>query len=109
MYFHGRVDHQVKLRGYRIEIQEIESLIRRFTASDRIVVVPYPYGEKVCTGLTLCHNDFGFSAEDLVERCRSSLPTYMVPDTIVFLDKIPTNSSGKLDRRAIMELLKANE
>ncbi|MCG9629196.1 AMP-binding protein [Vibrio sp. Isolate30] len=109
IYFHGRIDHQVKLRGYRVEIQEIESLIRRFTGSDRIVVVPYPYGEKVCTGLTLCHNELGLSSQDLVELCRSALPTYMVPDTIAFLDNLPINSSGKLDRRAITELLKVNE
>ncbi|EPR4994504.1 AMP-binding protein [Vibrio navarrensis] len=109
IHFHGRADHQVKLRGYRVELQEIESLLRQSMHSDQFVVIPYPYGEKTCTGLTLCHTHRGATQEDILERCRQALPSYMVPDTVVFLQQLPMNSSGKLDRRAITEQLTAKE
>ncbi|EMD29301.1 non-ribosomal peptide synthetase [Amycolatopsis azurea] len=88
----GRVDEQVKLRGYRIEPGEVEAALRELPeVRDAAVAV---------RGDTLVGYVVG-SAEGAAEALRKTLPDYLVPTRFVTLDALPMAASGKLDRAAL--------
>lgn len=96
----GRLDHQVKVQGYRVELGEIEALLRGHEKVTEAIVIAARSGggpvvlHAVCTGT-------GGGEEELVALLRSRLPQYMVPRSIVFWPEFPLNSNGKVDRNAI--------
>jgi len=100
--FAGRVDHQIKLRGFRIEPGEIEAVLR----SD----------QRVAEAVILLHNDGGrsslvayvvpregesLSVTELRRAAMTALPDYMVPQTIMLIDRLPMGPNSKLDRAAL--------
>jgi amino acid adenylation domain-containing protein len=96
--FIGRVDQQVKVRGYRIEPGEIESALRAHPAvRDAAVVVR---GGSRLAGYVVADGD-AVTPGDLRERLRGVLPGYMVPATVTVLDAFPLTPSGKTDRAAL--------
>lgn len=99
----GRNDDQVKIRGYRIEIGEIESVLRKVVGVTEIAVVAR--GEGVGRRLVAyVVTGTGYQGdEELFAIARNSLQEYMVPATVIHLEKIPLTSTGKLDRKALPE------
>lgn len=97
--FLGRLDHQVKLRGYRIEPGEIEAVLRRHPKVNDAAVVLQTYApdDRRLVAYVACGDD-GVAEESLRERIRSSLPAYMMPAAFVRLSALPLNRNGKLDR-----------
>jgi len=103
IHFVGRIDSQVKLRGFRIELGEIESLL-----NDQIGVLQAVVALKIdsndldqLTGYVVFSNDCVFDEVLMKERLALKLPSYMVPLTIIKLDKLPTLPSGKIDRKKL--------
>ena len=105
--FMGRLDHQVKLRGYRIELAEIESVLRTHPAVENATVIrreDVP-GEPRLVAYITEHQ--GKSPKDkpqsieLKEYAARSLPEYMLPSRIITLAALPLTASGKVDRRAL--------
>ena len=99
----GRSDHQVKLRGLRIDLGEIESVVRSVPSIDQAVIVAHhdpKLGDQL-VAYVVPH----LTAEHDVETAKSfavlQLPAYMVPSAWVVLDALPLNVSGKLDRTAL--------
>jgi amino acid adenylation domain-containing protein len=94
----GRTDNQVKLRGYRVELGEVEAVLRRHEGvSECLAVVREDRpGDRRLVAYVVGRVDL----EALREHARRSLPEYMVP-AIVVLDAFPQTSTGKLDRRAL--------
>jgi amino acid adenylation domain-containing protein len=103
--FLGRRDHQVKTRGYRVELGEIETRLAAHEAVDEAVVVAIPDEEITNRLLAIVVTKPGASAgaDDLKQHCAAALPRYMVPETIEFRAHLPRTSSGKVDRRALAE------
>ena len=100
----GRLDRQVQVKGYRVELQEVEHQLRKITGSASVAVVPYPtnaIGEP--TGLTAFVSPCGLSETDLIQQCQRSMPAYMVPQYCLFLKVFPYNSSGKLDHKSLLQ------
>ncbi|QDV46112.1 Dimodular nonribosomal peptide synthase [Stieleria neptunia] len=101
--FLGRVDHQIKLRGYRIELEEIERTIERFPGVERAavkVIRPGSRGERLAAFVA------GVDAsqrESLNRHLSTSLPPYKRPATIHVLDQLPLNANGKIDRKRLTE------
>ncbi|MFJ4950944.1 amino acid adenylation domain-containing protein [Streptomyces sp. NPDC088760] len=101
----GRLDQQVKVRGYRVELGEVEAALRgQPGVHDAVAVtVEGPGGdlviEAVCTGTA--------SADDLVRALHAELPAYMVPRSVTRWDELPLNANGKIDRRAVTSRLTA--
>jgi D-alanine--poly(phosphoribitol) ligase subunit 1 len=102
--FRGRADNQVKLRGYRIELEEIDHVLASFAGIDRALSVVV----REANGLEKLVVAYAGAAEDrgeLIRQCHSRLPGYMIPDHFVKLADIPLNANGKADRRAVAAMI----
>ncbi len=105
--FMGRLDHQVKLRGYRIELPEIEAVLRTHSAVDNAAVIrreDVPGEPRLVAYVTLHEQKPAGQrplAIELKDHIARSLPEYMLPARIVTLDALPLTASGKVDRRAL--------
>ncbi|MBK4996151.1 non-ribosomal peptide synthetase [Pseudomonas sp. S37] len=105
----GRIDHQVKIRGFRIELGEIEARLQDHPAVRESVVIDIqgPGGKQLAAYLVSGEAQ----ADDLQgqtllrsqlrDHLKATLPDYMVPTHLVFLDKLPLTPNGKLDRKAL--------
>lgn len=106
LLYRGRIDDQVKINGYRVELLEIDAALREAAGTAEAAAIPWPVSE---TG----HADqiVGFicapraTAAEIRRACRTRLAPYMVPRRVVALDRLPVNASGKIDRRALARLL----
>lgn len=106
LYYSGRIDLQVKLNGYRIELEDIENQFLRLDSIHKVVVLPNVRKEKVksLTAFVVYENkvsDTTATAVALKDQLRETLPEYMIPKKIVFLEEFPTNSNGKVDRKEL--------
>jgi len=101
--FLGRTDHQVKVRGYRIELGEIESALAQCGGVRQAVVNlwPVPSGEKALVAYVVADGSHRLGAQALSTELQRLLPSYMVPSSWVFLDELPLNANGKIDRKAL--------
>ncbi len=96
----GRSDHQVKIRGLRIELGEVEAAIMASgLAREAVVLAREDHGEKRLVGYVVPGP--GYSAEALAARLAGALPGYMIPAATVTLDTLPVTANGKLDRKAL--------
>ncbi len=103
--FLGRRDNQIKSHGYRIELGEIETALYNHPAVREAAAVAIPdeqIGNRIQAFVAL-HQPGGVSASDLERYCLSALPRYMVPEQITIRDGLPKTSTGKVDRRALVE------
>jgi amino acid adenylation domain-containing protein len=102
LVFLGRVDQQVKIRGLRIELGEVESAMAAFAGIGQVCVQPWEdaTGERHLVGYLAA----GSEALD-IDRMRAHLsgllPTYMIPSYFVELPELPLTSSGKVDKREL--------
>ncbi|MEU3822373.1 amino acid adenylation domain-containing protein [Streptomyces sp. NPDC030392] len=98
----GRADHQVKVRGFRIEPGEIETALRALpgVADAAVVARPEPQGARLVAHLVLTEGR-PLDAADLRDRLRLTLPSYMVPALFVRHDRLPITANGKVDRAAL--------
>ncbi|TMC24451.1 MAG: hypothetical protein E6J34_00430, partial [Chloroflexi bacterium] len=99
----GRLDQQIKLRGFRIELGEIESVLSQHRAVGEVVVTLQIYGssDQRLVAYVVLHKDCKLPMSALREHLAQQVPEYMVPSVFLFLDALPLNSSGKVDRRAL--------
>ncbi|HET8840052.1 MAG TPA: thioesterase domain-containing protein, partial [Ktedonobacteraceae bacterium] len=98
-----RRDHQVKIRGYRIELGEITTLLTEHPEIRETIVIlreDNP-GEKQLIAYVVARPSSQITCEALSSYLREKLPAYMIPRAIVFLDALPTNANGKVDRQAL--------
>jgi len=103
--FIGRIDHQVKLRGHRIELTEIEVALKQHAAvRDAVVVMRRSgHGNKHLTAYIIADSDLPEPkmAGELKSLLKQSLPDYMVPSYFLFLEEFPLTPNGKIDRRGL--------
>ncbi len=107
--FLGRADHQVKLRGYRIELDEIENKLRsEVTIKEAVVLLSKPESQGSSSQssapvqlLAFVIASELFDEASSKESLRSSLPAYMVPHSIIQVDQMPILPNGKVDRTAL--------
>nr|MBP6601984.1 AMP-binding protein [Verrucomicrobiales bacterium] len=107
--FLGRIDHQIKIRGFRVEPGEIESLLSRHprVGQCKIVVSGSLASDKSLHAYVKPLNGVKPSAAELSEYLRSSLPEYLIPSRILVLDEMPLNANGKIDTRSLPEICAA--
>ena len=96
----GRTDNQVKVKGNRIELEEVETHLRRAADSEVVAVVAWPVVDGTAQGLVaFCSSSR--PADAITAAMLETLPRYMVPTRVEILDTLPVNINGKIDRRAL--------
>ena len=105
----GRLDNQVQILGNRVELQEVDCILKRASSSEMVVSLAWPIKNGVAERIV------SFIAESeepeeakILEYCRNTLPPYMVPQRIIFIDKIPLNDNGKFDKQQLIKILEDN-
>ena len=108
--FLGRVDEQVKVRGFRIELNEIAAALNRCPGVQTSTVVAREEhgGEKRLVAYIVPTADSSLTAPDLREQLSKRLPDYMIPAAFVQVEEIPVTMNGKVDRQALPEPSSAN-
>lgn len=100
--FLGRIDDQVKIHGIRIELGEVEAVIRghEFVRDARVTVRDDPTGSKRLIAYVVLHGTSSASLKALREYLNTTLPGPMVP-SLVCMNELPLNANGKLDRKSL--------
>ncbi|WP_432931902.1 non-ribosomal peptide synthetase [Microbispora sp. CA-135349] len=105
LYFTGRADNQVKVRGFRVELGEVEARLESHPAVE--IAVAVVGGEDVSTQHIVAYVQTSarhvVDEAQLREHARRTLPEHMVPSAVVVLEQIPTLPNGKIDRKALAE------
>lgn len=109
LFYCGRLDLQIKLHGYRMEIEDIEKNLMKVQGITKAVVVPVSEGEKVKYLQAVCiYNGHVQDSRKLQKLVKAELaefvPAYMIPRKIQFADEIPVTANGKADRKKIQEM-----
>jgi bacitracin synthase 3 len=99
--FLGRRDRQVKVRGFRIELDDVELALQRHPGVSNAAVIckDDPDGAKYLAAYAETHT--GIAADELREHMRRQLPHYMIPDVVAMMPQLPLNLNGKVDRAAL--------
>jgi amino acid adenylation domain-containing protein len=101
----GRGDSMVKIRGYRVELGEVEATLYRHPAIREAAVLPVAdelLGNRLRAVLT-ADGAGDLTREDVLDHCRKWLPGYMVPDIVEFREVLPRTSTGKVDRASLAQ------
>jgi len=104
--FRGRLDQQVKVFGMRVELEEIEAVLREETGSMEVAAIGWPETESGFAGIVAFLSDFQGDVNHLRDRLKERLPLQMVPRSTFVVDRLPRNANGKLDRQALAESMK---
>ncbi|ASR35797.1 hypothetical protein BAY61_13175 [Prauserella marina] len=101
--FLGRLDRQVKIRGHRIELGEVESVLDRLADVRKSVAlsVPGPDDRPRLVAYVAGHGDAVADDQELRTRLRAHVPEYMVPSRFVPVDEFPVTANGKIDYQAL--------
>ncbi|EMH4162901.1 amino acid adenylation domain-containing protein [Pluralibacter gergoviae] len=104
--FIGRVDHQIKVRGFRVELGEVESALAGLAAVSGAVVIAEPHGASwrlvgYCAIADAAIRQREHIAAELQAALAEQLPEYMVPGVLMVLEALPLTVNGKVDRQAL--------
>jgi amino acid adenylation domain-containing protein len=102
--FLGRRDSMAKIRGYRVELGEVEATLYRHPAIREAAVLPVPdelLGSRLRAIVTA--DGGNLTRETVLDHCRRWLPDYMVPDIVEFREEMPRTSTGKVDRAGLTQ------
>ena len=109
LYYSGRIGFQIKLNGYRIEIEDIENNLRKVSKVKNAVVLPVYKNEKIqyLVGVVVLKEEVyetGFAvATEIKKELKKLIPDYMVPRKLVIKDSLPMNVNGKVNRKLLAE------
>lgn len=101
--FFGRLDNQVKLRGLRVELDEIEKVLNSYESVSRSIILVKTNkvdGDYLAAYYTA---PYEIDKEDLTRHMAKSLTPYMIPKVLIQLEKMPLTASGKIDKKALPE------
>jgi amino acid adenylation domain-containing protein len=102
----GRLDNQVQILGNRVELQEVDCILKKASNSETVISLAWPIKNGIAEKIV------SFIAESeeqdrakILEFCKKTLPPYMIPREIFFIDKIPLNDNGKFDKQQLIKIL----
>jgi amino acid adenylation domain-containing protein len=101
--FIGRIDHQIKIRGFRVELEEIEAILAQHAEIEKALVL-YTAGSttgKRLVSYLITRPQASPSADELRDFLKAKLPEYMIPSHFVFVDALPLGPGGKVDRQSL--------
>jgi len=101
LVFLGRLDNQVKIRGHRVELGEIESTLSKIENIKQSAVAIKSDSDNNQLLVAYIKSKHKPDLKTIREMLKKELPQYMIPDHYVFLESLPLNANGKIDRRAL--------
>jgi amino acid adenylation domain-containing protein len=107
LHFVGREDDQIKFRGHRISLLEIESALREAASTQVAAAVAYPRNGHEVLGITGIVQADPSERETVMAGLAARLPDYMIPHKLIFVREMPRTPVGKIDRVAIVNAVKA--
>src|SRR5262249_22960201 len=101
--FVGRNDRQIKLRGFRIELEEVEAQLARhdLISASAVTVREDVPGQKRLVAYVAPVRPGVLTVADVRMQLKSQLPEYMIPSAFVLMERLPLTDNGKIDRRAL--------
>ena len=110
LYYHGRTDFQIKMHGYRIELEEVDSLLGNLKQVKQSCTVPLYNNKKQVSKMIACivlEDEYGdHDTNDLTDTIKSSLKEttmeYMIPNVLKFVKQLPISKNGKIDRKTLI-------
>jgi hypothetical protein len=101
----GRQDAQIKIRGYRVETNEIELALLRHPVVDQVLVLCRDNirGDKYLAAYIVLEGSSAPGVTELRNFLKDKLPDYMIPSAFIFLESLPLTPNGKVDRSALPE------
>jgi amino acid adenylation domain-containing protein len=109
LIFRGRADRQVKLHGYRVELQDVEAALRRVTECSVVAVVPRVGSAGLVDGLVAFCETSQLDEHLTRQRCLEAMPSYVVPHRIVALASLPLSEHGKVDYKRLAVLASSDD
>ncbi|XP_043518672.1 mycosubtilin synthase subunit C isoform X1 [Frieseomelitta varia] len=102
--YEGRMDSQIKIRGHRVDLMEVQKAVSRGPGVNEVVVLCYKPGElsQALLAFVTITNDSSISTLDIETFLQATLPVYMLP-RIIIVDNIPLLTNGKTDRQALLK------
>lgn len=105
MVYLGRMDNQIKIQGYRVELGEIEAAIREEAGVEVAIAVGWPVTPAGADSVVVFVSDPEIDLADLQKRAKARLPGYMAPREVRHVARFPLNANGKVDRKALLASL----
>lgn len=110
LFYLGRRDFQVKVNGYRVELQEIDLVLRDAAHTELAVAIPWPLSQGSASGIVgVLSGSDAARDKDILGACEARLPRYMVPNRLYHFAHMPLNVNGKIDRGKITEMLEGEK
>ena len=106
LHHRGRCDDQIKIRGFRVELPEIDGVLRDVSRAGDALAVAWPSKEAAEEVLAVVPKTTSVSADEILAGCRAVLPRFMTPRRVIVIDEIPRGANGKLDRQGLARLLR---
>jgi D-alanine--poly(phosphoribitol) ligase subunit 1 len=105
----GRIDNQVKVRGMRVELEEIEAHLRDVYQTDSVAAIAWPVAHGSASGIVAFVSGHVLDS-DSAQRAmlKARLPGYMVPTSVRYVESLPLNANGKVNRKELALLLNGN-
>jgi len=101
----GRVDHQIKVSGYRVELGEVEATLREEPGVEAAVALGWPMTATGAAGIVAFVTGSNIDAAAIRSSVKAKLQRYAVPHTIRLVPDLPQTANGKVDRQALVSLL----
>ncbi len=102
----GRLDNQVQILGNRVELQEVDCILKKAAGTEMVISLAWPVrdgiAEKIVAFIAECDEQ---KRPQILEYCKNALPPYMVPHDVIFIDSIPLNDNGKFDKQNLLQIL----
>lgn len=105
MVYLGRLDNQIKIQGYRVELGEVEAAMRDIAAAEVAIAVGWPVTAAGADSIVVFISDADADLGEIQKLGKARLPAYMAPRQVRHVDSFPLNSNGKVDRKALLALL----
>ena len=107
-YCLGRLDNQVKIMGYRVELEEIDAHLRTVSGADVVGSIAWPLTDSGARGIVSFVHASGIDSEQVIDALKGRIPSYMLPSRVIALNEMPLNSNGKVNRHALRQLLEGS-
>ena len=103
--YSGRLDHQAKIQGFRVEMGEIEYHARKFLNGTNVVCMAFENKEKL-TEIAMFLEKEEFDTSELIAYMRTKMPPYMIPSRLFYVPVFPLNSNDKTDKVKLKSMIK---